>query len=79
MQNSQVLVRTFIGEIIPIDIEASTTIFDLKQKIYRKTNIQVEVQRIIYQGRHLDDSKVVVDFNLPSNSILHVMFPSRGG
>jgi len=71
----QLFVKTLTGKTITIQVEASTTIAEIKRQIYDKEKLPVEKQRLAHfpGGRVLDDddstiSECDIDRALPATS-----------
>ena len=72
-------VRFLNGTLIPIEINDDETIDDLKQIIDGKEGIPVAQQRLIFNGKHLVNSKTLNDYDIRENSHLHMVLMLRGG
>ncbi|CAD8059537.1 unnamed protein product [Paramecium sonneborni] len=60
-------------KVLKVDIE-TTTVLQLKQKIYHKLNIPTNVQNLIYGGKLLTDNLILKDYNIQNNSNLNLSF-----
>jgi len=51
----QISAKTLTGKLIPIEAEASDTVFRLKEKLCEAEGISVEQQRLVFAGKELED------------------------
>ncbi len=71
--------KTATGQLLSITINPMHTILDLKKQIYVLQEVSLDNQRIIFQGKQLDDSKRLCDYNIGNQSVLHIVLRLRGG
>lgn len=67
------------GEEKTVDIEASDTIWTVKERVEEQEGIPPEQQRLVYQGKQLRNDRTVESYNIAGGSILHVLVALRGG
>jgi ubiquitin len=69
----QVIVKTLGGRTLTIGGEASDAIENLKQKIQDLVGLPPDLQRIISEGRQLEDGRTFQDYNIQRGATLYVV------
>ena len=74
-----VLIEASAGSPFAVNIETTDTIGKLKEKIQEHQGIPPDQQRLIFQGKQLEDDFQVAYYNLQKNSIIYLVVRHRTG
>jgi len=75
----QIFVKNLLGKSITIQISPRDTVENLRAKVYAKEDIPPAEQRLLYQGKQLEDGHQLLDYNVEKESTLHLVLRLRGG
>ena len=61
-----------------IDVPDTTTIQSLKYIIQDKEKVPHDAQRLIYNGKQLEDSQTLIECDIQEEPVFHLIFRMRG-
>ena len=70
----QIFIKTLAGNCISIDITQDLTIKDLKETIESKEGYAPKTQKLMYDGKTLQDDKTIQEYNIGKDSQIHLAF-----
>ncbi|PNX77426.1 ubiquitin [Trifolium pratense] len=68
-----IFIKKMTGKIFSLRVKSSDTILDVKLKILDKEGYPVHVNRLIFDGKQLDDNPTLAHYKIEENSILHLV------
>ena len=72
-------VKTITGTTFTLDVESQETIAAIKEHIREKNGTTIEEQRLVFEGKTLEDDKTLNDYNIQKGATINLMLRSRGG
>ncbi|KAA0157146.1 hypothetical protein FNF27_01875 [Cafeteria roenbergensis] len=74
----QIWVKTLAARKMPLDVDESTTILDVKKELNEKEGIDVAQIRLIFQGKMTADTSTLGALGVKAGEQLHMVLALRG-
>ena len=71
--------KTLSGQIIPLECTGSMPIIEIKKILYDIIGDPPDQIRVIFKGKHLEDTSCVKDYGICLGDIIHIVLRLRGG
>ncbi|KAI9281655.1 ubiquitin family-domain-containing protein [Sporodiniella umbellata] len=75
----QIFIKSLSGKTTAFEVESSDTIESVKNKIQAQQGFFAHQQKLIFEGKPLENDCTFSDYNIQKESILHLNFGLRGG
>ena len=74
-----ILLKTLQGKTIPMEVANGDTIQSVKSRIHEKEGIPIDQQRLVFNGKQLEDQNTISDYGITSDSSVHLVLRLKGG
>ena len=75
--NKQIFIKTLQGKTITLEVSDTDTIATLKGKIQDIEGITADQQRLVFNGKQLEDTNTIADYNIQADSNIHLVLRLR--
>jgi hypothetical protein len=79
VEGGQFFVKTLTGKTIICSLNPEMTIGEVKRQISDAEQIPVDQQRLVYQGKQLEDDQTLGSYAISDSCTLHLVLRLRGG
>ena len=69
----QLFIKTLTGETIDIKVSPNDSIKKIKEEIDKKKNILPRNQKLMFNGKELNDNGTINEYNIENNSTIHLI------
>ncbi|XP_062209466.1 uncharacterized protein LOC133911283 [Phragmites australis] len=74
----RVMVRTLRGERVALDVDGTTTVAQVKSMVMARERVPVDMQRLFFAGRHLDDDGLpIAHYGVQHDSVVFLSLRLR--
>ena len=74
----QIFIKTLLNRTIIIEVAPDDTIAGVSEKIFHKTDIPIDQQRLIFEGKQLEEDRTLTDYKIEKESTLWLMLRITG-
>lgn len=78
VDGGQFYIKTLTGKNIVCSLDPQMTILSVKQQIESQEHIPVDQQRLVFQGKQLEDGHTLESYGIINDSTLHLVLRLRG-
>jgi ubiquitin C len=68
--SKQIFIKTLNGKTITLTVDDNSTIDSIKKQIQDKEGIPTDQQRIVFNGKQLEDNRTIKDYNIEKENLL---------
>eukprot|EP00126_Sphaerothecum_destruens_P006420 Sdes_comp19341_c0_seq1m10559 len=72
-ENIQLTIKALDSHQYSVELGASATVLQLKEAVEAVSSTPVAQQRLIYQGKVLKDEKTILEYNITSGNVVHMV------
>ena len=63
----KIIVKHYTGEEIPVEVEITTTIKQLRESLSQSNGEEMMYTRLVFEGKRLDNDKTIAEYEIKEN------------
>ena len=75
----QIFVKNLTGKTVTLEVGSEDTIQSVKEQLFEKDGVPVDLQKLVFLGQQMDPEKKVKDYGIQRGSTVHLLISGRGG
>ncbi|KAI7840523.1 hypothetical protein COHA_005822 [Chlorella ohadii] len=75
----QLFVKTLTGKTVTVCFSPDSRIEEVKQAVFEQEGAHVDQQRLIFEGKQLEDDRTLASYGIEADCTLHLVLRLRGG
>ncbi len=79
IEGGQFFIKTLTGKTIVCSLNPEMTIQQVKEEIFKAEQIPIEQQRLVFQGKQLENNTTLFSNNVTDKACIHLVLRLRGG
>ena len=72
-------IRSLTGKHTELKVHHKMRVFELKEMIEKQDQTPFEQQRLVYNGKQLEDERTLDYYNITQDTVVHIILRIRGG
>ncbi|XP_041058091.1 polyubiquitin-like [Carcharodon carcharias] len=78
-ERMQIFLKNDKGKISTYDVLPSESVQDFRARVQRQEGVPAHQQRLVCEGKQLEDGRTLADYNIQSESTIFLVLRLRGG
>lgn len=78
-EGNSLCIKTLTGKTCSIEFSQTDTVESVKEKIRQKEGIPVDQQRLVFNGKQLEDGHTLNEYNVKPGETVHLVLKLKGG
>ncbi|XP_072923055.1 uncharacterized protein [Hemitrygon akajei] len=78
-ESMQIFLQNDKGKTTTYDVLPSETVQSFKERVHRQEGVRPDQQRLVYEGKQLEDGRLLSDYNIRPLTTISLLLRLRGG